>query len=146
MKFNSMFHVLTFLTVSLIFSTPLMALAQSQTQTTPELSVRDQAIQDAHKDADVDVNRPMWFIIGCIFPGVGLLSPYFYKPPIPASNMIGKSPEYVTYYTDAYLQKRETLQFQAALGGQVTWCLGGCLFYALSNAALLAGAAASADF
>lgn len=137
MKLNSMFHVLTFLTVSLFFSAPLMALAQSQTETTPELSVRvrDQAIQDAYKDVETDVNKPMWFIIGCIFPGVGLLSPYFYKPPIPASNILGKSPEYVTYYTDAYLQKRESVQFQTALGGQATFCMSWCLLGVVSGIA-----------
>ena len=158
MRIKSMFHVLTFLTAILISSAPLMVLAQRHEPTleelrrrraqlqkeevqaqpetplkAPELSVRDQAIQDAHKDADIDVNRPMWFIIGCIFPGVGLLSPYFYKPPIPASNMFGKSPEYVTYYTDAYLQKRETLQFQTALGGQATFCLGWCMLAIFSG-------------
>ena len=128
MRIKSMFRVFTFLAAILIFSAPLMAVAQSQTETTPELSVRDQAIQDAHKDVETDVNKQMWFIIGCIFPGVGILSPYFYKPPIPASNMLGKSPEYVSYYTDAYLQKRESVQFQTALGGQATFCVGCCLF------------------
>lgn len=55
----ALFYVLTFLTVSLIFSVPLMALAQSHTETTLQLSVRDQVIQDAHKDAETDVNRPI---------------------------------------------------------------------------------------
>lgn len=35
------------------------ALAQSQTETILQLSVRDQVIQDAHKDAETDVNRPI---------------------------------------------------------------------------------------
>ncbi len=142
-----MFHVITFLTVSLVFSTPLLVLAQRgaspealqrraasqkrevqaqpQTETTLQLSVKDQARQDAHKDVNTYVNRPMWFIIGCIFPAVGLLAPYFYKPPIPASSLLGKSPEYVAYYTDAYNQKRQSVQFSAALAGQGVGC---CLF------------------
>ena len=138
MRFKFLFHVVTFLTIILIFSVPLMVLAQSPTEITPDLSVRDQAIQDAHKDAEIDVNKQMWFLIGCIFPGVGLLSPYFYKPPIPASNMLGKSPEYIAYYTDAYLQKRESVQFNAALGGQATFCLGWCMLGVASGAARVA--------
>ncbi len=102
MRLNSKFNVLTFLTVSLIFSTPLLVLAQCgaspeelqrraasqkqegqvhpQTETTLQLSVRDQARQDAHKDVNTYVNRPMWFIIGCIFPAVGLLAPISINP------------------------------------------------------------------
>ena len=133
MKIHSMFHVLTFLTGLLIFSAPLITLAQSEIAADATLTVREQAIQDAHKDAETDVNKPMWFIIGCIFPGVGLLSPYFHKPPIPASNMLGKSPEYVSHYTDAYLQKRESVQFQTALGGQATFCVGWCVLAVASG-------------
>ena len=73
MRFNSMFHVITFLTVSLIFSAPLMVLAESKAETTPERSVRDQATRDAQRDVERDVNGPMWFII----PWSGVVVPLF---------------------------------------------------------------------
>ena len=150
MRIKSMFHVLTFLTAILISSAPLMVLAhrheptleelrrrrtqlqkeevQAQPENTAkalELSVRDQATRDANRDVDRDVNTTMWFIFGCVFPAVGMLAPYFYKPPIPASTLLGKSPEYVAYYTDAYNRERQNKQFTAALMGQASGC---CLF------------------
>lgn len=103
----------------LIFSTPLLTLAQS------ELAV---AVQTAERDAEAHHNTPMWVLIGCIFPGVGLLSPYFYQTTPPVSALIGKSPEYVAYYTDTYKRKTQNLQFQSAAGG----CIAGACLYGLA--------------
>ena len=91
-----------------------------------------QAIADAQKDVEAYINEPMWFIIGCMLPVFGLITPYMYKPPIPAGELIGKSPEYVAYYTDAYQVGMEKMQFRSALNGFITAgavsCLGlGCL-------------------
>lgn len=93
MKINSMFHVLTLLMASLIIL-PLLTLAQENT-VEPSLSEEAQAIQDAERDAEAHLNKPMWFAIGCIFPGVGLLAPYFFQTPPPASALLGKSPELI---------------------------------------------------
>lgn len=66
MRLNSMFHVLTFLTATLISSTPLLVLAQAHQPVQPEYqrretrpqnqeeltepkTVADQATRDAHK-------------------------------------------------------------------------------------------------
>ena len=124
MKIHSMFHVLTLLIVSLIFSVPLLALAQ-ENPIEPAQSEQAQAIQDAERDAEAHTNKAMWFGIGCLFPGVGLLAPYFYQPAPPASALLGKSPEYVASYTDTYKRKTQNLQFTSAIGGCITF---GCLY------------------
>ena len=55
-------------------------------------SLKQLAIEEAEKDVETYINKPMWFIIGCIFPGVGLLAPYMYKPPVPAGELGWKIP------------------------------------------------------
>ena len=154
MKFTSSFHVLVFLMVLLTFSTSFITFAQpepsrqveqpKQAGTTaeqntqvpqivdPAESLKMQAIEDAEKDVEAYINKPMWFIIGCMFPAIGLVGPYVYKPSPPAGALIGKSPAYVAYYTDAYKSKMEKQQFRYALNGCITAgivnCLGfGCL-------------------
>ena len=154
MKINSTFHVVLSLVVLLTVSTPLIAfggpdptqLAEpaKQVDTTaeqnpeptqpldPAEALKMQAIADAQKDVEAYINKPMWFMIGCMLPVFGLITPYMYKPPIPAGELIGKSPEYVAYYTDAYQVGMEKMQFRSALNGFITAgavsCLGfGCL-------------------
>ena len=143
MKITSSFQVLAFLVVLLTVSTPFIAIAQpepskqaeqpkqldttpQQNPETPEVvdpakSLKMQAIEEASIDVQTYINKPMWFIIGCMFPGFGLMAPYMYKPPAPAGALVGKSPEYVAYYTDAYKVEMERLQFRYALNGCITW-------------------------
>ena len=115
---------------SLIFSMPLVVLAQQH-------SVQAEAITAAEQDANQDVNKPFWFGVGCfltglfflqepvgyIVPPLGIAGTYFYRPAPPPSRLIGKSPEYVDAYTSAYQLKRGSIQAQWASAG----CLGGCL-------------------
>ena len=134
MKIYSMFHVLT-LVVVLVFSMPLLTLAQ-ENAAEPALSDQAQAIQDAERDANVNVNKPMWFAIGCLLPvGVGLLTPYFYQPSPPTAALLGKSPTYVAYYTDTYKQKTRNLQFTSAAGGCILGTLASVSAVAISVAA-----------
>ena len=160
MKINSNFHVVVSLVVLLTVSTPLIASGQPEpTQQTdptqrgkpakqmdttaeqnpeptqpldPAEALKMQAIADAQKDVETYINKPMWFVIGCMFPLVGLVGPYIYKPPVPAGELVGKSPEYVAYYTDAYQLEMGKMQFRYALNGciaaGVANCIGlGCL-------------------
>ena len=153
MKINSTFHVVVSLVVLLTVSTPLIAFGVQRSQqakpakqvdttaqqnpVTPQFvdpaeALKMQAIADAQKDVEAYINKPMWFIIGCMFPVFGLVGPYIYKPPVPAGELVGKSPEYVAYYTDAYKVHMEKRQFRYALNGCITAgavnCIGfGCL-------------------
>ena len=120
MKINSMFHVLTFLTATLIFSTPLMVLAQEVPLREMPMPISEEAkaIAEAQRDAQAHLNKPMWFAIGCFLPmGVGLLVPYFHQKTPPAAALLGKSPVYVAHYTDTYKRESQSLQFSSAAMG-----------------------------
>ena len=154
MKTTSTFHVVISLVVLLTVNSPLitfgrpdptqLAKPEKQVDTTaeqnseptqpldPTEALKMQAIADAQKDVEAYINKPMWFVVGCMFPVVGLVGPYIFKPPVPAGELVGKSPEYVAYYTDAYQVEMEKMQFRYALNGCITAgvvnCIGfGCL-------------------
>ena len=88
---------------------------------TPEMltSVAEQAIMDAEKDAAAHLNRTLWFSAGFFFPVVGSAASQFYQPFMPTARVLGKSPEYIAFYYDAYKVKTKKLQFK--------WALVGCL-------------------
>ena len=82
-------------------------------------SVAEQAISDAEKDAAAHLNPVLWFSAGCFFPVGGTLISQFYQPFMPTARVLGKSPEYVAFYYDAYKVRTKKLQFY--------WAFGGCL-------------------
>ena len=149
MRTHATFHTLVVLTAVLTFSTSFGTLAQ-QNSGSVEAKIA------AERDAEADVSKPLWFGTGCLLFGVsggcvdglGLESPlvevifpslwaagiagsYFYRPDPPAERLLGKSPEYVAFYTDAYKAKRGQLH--------ATWTTIGC-----ASGGLVAGAVAVA--
>ena len=136
MKINSCFNSLVLLTSVLILVVPLLTFAQASMLNgravirvafaITDFSAEEEATRDAERDVEAHINKPMWFAIGCLFPGFGLLGPYLYRPPIPTGRTIGKSAEYVAFYTDAYRAKMEKLQFQAALNGCIAGAIAQC--------------------
>ena len=95
----------------LTFSVPFVTLAQQN-------ALQAEAIADAEKDAVINVNTTRWFWTGC-FGGVSALT-QVYEPSPPASRLLGKSPEYTAYYTDAYKAKATELQSSAVRKGCTT--------------------------
>ena len=107
---------------------PLIALAQP----TP---VAAQAEADAVADANRDVNKPLWFGVGCVFSGLvfvpvpgwsacllppaGVTGTYFYRPAPPTSRLLGKTPEYISVYTSTYKSKRGNIQASMSASGCV---------------------------
>ena len=128
MKINSAFHVLVFVMAVLTFSMPFITFAQQN-------SGQAEAIAAAEADAEARINTTVWRLLGCAGGLITVAATYFYEPPPPAGALLGKSPEYVTYYTDAYKQKSKNLQFRGAIEGCVA---GGCLGSALSFAIIVA--------
>ncbi|MCY3549347.1 MAG: hypothetical protein OXH39_02725 [Candidatus Poribacteria bacterium] len=122
MKIKSTFHVFVFLMAVLTLSMPFIALAQEDQW---ELEARVSAKQDA----EANTNQVLWiggnFLLGlaggCVLGSVGLLGAHLYEPPVPASRLVGKSPEYISTYADAYKAKARDLQIRSAFIG----CLGG---------------------
>ena len=70
MRINSIFHVFTLLTATLIFSAPLIGLAQEVPlrEIPMPISEAAKATADAQRDAEAHLNKPMWFAIGCFLP------------------------------------------------------------------------------
>ena len=111
MRMISLFHTLVFMVTVLTFSVPFVTLAQQN-------ALQAEAIADAEKDAAIDVDTTRWFWTGC-FGGVAALI-QVYEPSPPVSRLIGKSPEYIAYYTDAYKAKASELQSSAVKKGCLT--------------------------
>ena len=82
-------------------------------------SVAAQAVKDAEKDAVAHLNRTLWFSTGCFFSLAGPIFSQRYQPFMPTARVLGKSPQYVAFYYDAYKVKTKKLQF--------SWALSGCL-------------------
>ena len=130
MKINSMFHMLVILVALLTFSIPFVALAQ-------QYSVYAEATAAAQRDATANTDSTFWFIIGCFGNVLGLIYANYAVPSPPASRLVGKSPEYVAAYSDAYKIKAKQIQTGQAVRGCVT---NAVLTVACSGCAIVIGA------
>ena len=120
----------------LMFSTPFVTLAQQN-------SVRAEAEAAAERDAEARTNKPVWFLLGCVGGIFTVAVVYFIEPSIPAGALLGKSPEYVAFYTDAYISKARSIQMQVALGGCITNCMVSAVIYVALGVGSIAASAAS---
>lgn len=113
--------------VVLTFSTPFATFAQQN-------SLQMEAIAAAERDAQNDVNRGLWFLGGCFGGVIGVIIAYSVAPAPPATRLLGKLPEYVAFYTQAYTNKAKKLQTNSALGG----CCVSTLYIATYGVIMLA--------
>ena len=102
-------------------------------------SVALEAKADAEYDAEDDVNAALWLSAGgvlgvagtCLLGTVAVAGAYLYQPVPPVDRLLGKSAEYVNFYTDAYKARMRRLQLVAAtkgaLGGSAVFFLLGTL-------------------
>ena len=132
MKRGVSFQLLAVLIVALSVEMPLRGFAQQD-------SVALQAKADAEYDAEDDVNTAVWLSAGgilgvagtCLLGAVAIGGAYVYQPVPPADRLLGKSAEYVNFYTDAYKTRMRRLQLVAAtkgaLGGSAVFFLLGTL-------------------
>ena len=81
--------------------------------------VEAQAINDAERDASAHLNKLLWFTTGFSLPVIGIFLSQRNQRSIPGARLLGKSPEYVAFYTNAYRIKMKKLRFN--------WSLLGCL-------------------
>ena len=153
MKRGIPFYTLVVLMCVLSLNMPLQCLAQQQN------TVALDAKTDAKYDAEDDVNTALWLAAGgilgvagpcllsragerlnelsrilyvagpCLFGAVAVGGAYVYQPVPPADRLLGKSAEYVNFYTDAYKARMRRLQVVAAtkgaLGGSAVFFLLG---------------------
>ena len=132
MKKGVIFQLLAVLIVVLSVNIPLRCFAQQD-------SVALKAKTDAEYDAEDDVNTAVWLSAGgilgvagtCLLGAVAIGGAYVYQPVPPVDRLLGKSAEYVNFYTDAYKARMRRLQLVAAtkgaLGGSAVFFLLGTL-------------------
>lgn len=125
-------QILAFLMGVLIFSMPFLTFAEQNLQM--------EAIVAGERDAQNDVNKGLWFLGGCFGGVIGVIIAYGVEPSPPATRLLGKSSEYVAFYTQAYAKKAKKLQTNSALGG----CCVSTLYVAIYGVAMFA-AHSSAD-
>lgn len=106
----------------LTFSMPFVTFAQQN-------SLQAEAIAAAERDAQNDINKGLWFLGGCFGGVIGVIIAYGIEPSPPATRLLGKSPEYVDFYTQAYVEKANKLQTNSALGGCCVTTLYMAIFY-----------------
>jgi len=85
----------------------------------------EEACLKAQMDARADIEGEIWFGAGFLFGILGVGAAYLIEPTPPLRRLIGKSPEYVAYYTDCYKEAAREYQTDNAMIG----CLGGILAY-----------------
>ena len=121
-KLKNPFQILAFLMAVLAFSMPFVTFAQQN-------SLQAEAIAAAERDAQNDINKGLWFLGGCFGGVIGVIIAYGIEPSPPATRLLGKSPEYVAFYTQAYAEKANKLQTNSALGGCCVMTLYMAIFY-----------------
>ncbi len=109
-------QILALFMALLTFSMPFVTFAQQN-------SLQMEAIVAAERDAQGDTSTGLWFLAGCLGGLIGVIIAYGVEPSPPATRLLGKSPEYVAFYTDAYNKKAKKLQTRSALGGCVVGTL-----------------------
>ncbi len=113
-----------------VVASPVMVQAQSA----------QRACMQAEMDAEADVNKVLWIAAGFFLGLLGVGAAYVLEPDPPASNLLGKSPEYVAVYTDCYKRKGKSVQVKNAVIG----CVLGNLLYVGAYACCLFGTCATA--
>ncbi|MDE0089309.1 MAG: hypothetical protein OXU23_26585 [Candidatus Poribacteria bacterium] len=95
----------------------ILTLLSWQFQTVAENSDITQAISDATRDGKNAPNSYIWFPAGCFLGVAGILIAAIYSPTPPTARLLGKSPEYVAYYTQTYQNVARDDQMQDAVIG-----------------------------
>lgn len=75
------------------------------------------AAMAAENDADADTSDALWFGAGCLLGLLGVLVAYVIEPSPPLVRLMGKSSEYVVFYTAAYKSAGKSAQGKNALYG-----------------------------
>ena len=111
-----MYKYLALCTFVLICSTTVFGEELLKEQQTTQL----QAVADAHRDAKRVINGTFWRFTGFFGSIFGVGASLVYEPPLPASALVGKTPEYVVFYTTEFHRETQGLQLYHASTGCVS--------------------------
>jgi len=112
---------------------PATVLAAEEEGTAAEATLAGQA------DGQANTNGTLWLGAGCLLQVTGLAAAYLYTPNPPAMRLLGKSPEYIAAYTDAYGDAAKRVQTSNAWIGCVVTGLVVTAYYVLVAAAFSGG-------
>ncbi|MGB9743073.1 MAG: hypothetical protein ACPL0F_07985 [bacterium] len=109
----------------LLIAVPVMA-QQTGTAVTDYLQGKLDGERDGRSSSPI-----LWALAGCCLGLIGILIAYLTSPTVPTDRLIGKSPEYIQGYIEAY-QKKGKLQnaLWSGLGCLVGTALT-CIYYIL---------------
>ena len=75
------------------------------------------AVIAADQDAQTDVNKFLWVVVGCFGSIIGIVIANVYQPIPPATRLYENSQEYIAFYTDTYRIKARSIQRNYAVVG-----------------------------
>lgn len=117
-----LFRMFSCVIVLLFLSMPCLTLAQEKNDVA-------KAIADAKRDAKYAPNSYLWYPAGCFLGVAGILIAAVYTPHPPAEKLLGKSSEYIAYYTSTYQQVAKNHHVtEATLGCLTGTCLVGATY------------------
>jgi len=93
---------------------------QPDTVSPPEIKLEDPCRQ-AQIDAKRDVQEGTWFAAGFLFGIFGVGAAYITTPNPPPERLLGKSPDYITLYTNCYQRYAKDEQVSNAAAGCIFW-------------------------
>lgn len=105
--------IVSLLSISLL-ATPLAANVAPAIAAPPQDA--NQGCADGERQAQSDINGTTWFAIGCLAGLIGYLIA-MQEPNPPATQLLGKSPEYVAAYTDCYRKEGKSIKTKNAMYG-----------------------------
>jgi len=112
----------------------LMALMLLALPTLAEISssqVEDARIE-AEAQATKDTSKVLWFVVGCVGGIIGIAVATLIEAKAPQAVLLGKSPDYVASYTDAYTRKCKSIRTTYGLYGCGASVVVYGLFYLLA--------------
>jgi len=89
------------------------------------------ALIEGAQDARADENGTLWFFAGCLLGLIGVVIAVVAEPTPPPARMMGKSPDYLTIYTQAYRSEGKSAQLRSSLWGLGTAVVVGVVIYVI---------------
>ncbi len=112
----------------------------------PGMNDGAQGAMDGRADAPTQISGTLWFFAGFFLTWIGIILGYVLNPSPDGARLVGKSPAYVSAYTQAYQDAGRAFQGIHAVYGCITsgviWIVFIILYYVLVVAAVTTAAAA----